>query len=156
MRQFIAKEGDQVGRFAVSGGICVGVYYVFLIGLTEVLHVWYMTSTVVAFAIFFVVQFTLHKFWTFKNMDRTYIKQQLMLYSLVSIANWLVNTGLLYILVEYARMWYLAAQIILTVIMSILAYFVFKQIFSHRQPNPQSVSEDNRKKGLFEQVFGID
>lgn len=130
----VKKESGQMVRFGVAGAVCVGTYYALLIGLTELFGVWYMASAIMAFAVYFVVQFSLHKFWTFNNRDRTYIKRQLVLYSFMALGNWVVNTALLYVLVEFLHMWYVLAQIILTIIVSILAYIGFRRIFHHRQP----------------------
>ncbi|MBL7045791.1 MAG: GtrA family protein [Parcubacteria group bacterium] len=127
----LRSESGQIGRFLVVGGICVSTYYGFFIGLTE-LGVWYIVSAAIAFSVYYVVHFSLQKFWAFKNKNKEYIKQQLLQYSVMAVLNWIINTGLLYILVEYWGMWYVTAQIMLTIIVSIIAYVGFRCIFRHR------------------------
>lgn len=135
MRTAIIKEGDRVGRFLVVGGLSVAVYYALLYGLTEFAGVWYITSAVVAFVGYYFVNFVSQKYWAFKNKDKAGLNRQLVLYTLMAMINWIINTGLLYVLVEYLHLHYLLAQVILTVLVSIIAYFGFRYIF---RPNSQS------------------
>jgi putative flippase GtrA len=129
MHSFLTKESGQIGRFLVIGGLCVFTYYAFLIGLTEIFGFWYMASAIIAFAVYFTVHFTLQKFWVFKNKSKKYVRKQLFQYSVMAVGNWIINTSLLFVLVEYLGLWYVLAQIILTVIVSVIAYFGFRYIF---------------------------
>ncbi|MEK7547184.1 MAG: GtrA family protein [Patescibacteria group bacterium] len=132
MRQLTAYESGRITRFLVVGGISVFTYYTLLYGLTEFAGVWYVVSAAIAFVVYYGVNFSLQKFWTFKNKDRKYVNQQLLQYSIMSLGNWILNTSLLYVLVEYLNLWYMLAQVILTVVVSIIAYFGFRWIFRHR------------------------
>ncbi len=42
----------------------------------------------------------------------------------------LANTGLLYLFVDILHIWYLYAQMIFTVVFSIISYFLTKRIFA--------------------------
>jgi putative flippase GtrA len=134
MRPALFKEGGQVARFLIGGGISVVVYYALLYGLTDLVGVWYVASAAFAFAVYFGVNFSFHKFWAFRNMDQKVLNRQLMWYTTAAGVNWVLNTTFLYLLVEYLALWYMLAQAILTIVSSIASYFVFRWIFRHRSP----------------------
>lgn len=129
MRIFRSKEGAQITRFSLVGALSVLVYYGMLCTLTELLHVWYITSAFVAFLGYYIVNFSLQKCWAFQNKSKQYIKRQLTQFTAMAVGNWILNTTLLYLLVEYAHWHYLLAQGMLTIVVSIIAYFVLRWIF---------------------------
>lgn len=51
-------------------------------------------------------------------------------YSVMYVAFFITNTASLYVLVDVIHLWYIYAQIILTAILSIISYFITKQIFA--------------------------
>ncbi|MEK7156052.1 MAG: GtrA family protein, partial [Patescibacteria group bacterium] len=122
----LSHEGRRITRFLIVGSISVFTYYAFLFGLTEYAGVWYITSAIVAFVAYYCVNFLSQKFWTFKNRDRKGLNQQLAKFTAMAIGNWILNTVLLYLMVEYLGMWYLFAQAILTIVVSTIAYVLFK------------------------------
>lgn len=131
MRIALLKEGGQVTRFSLVGALSVFTYYALLYGLTEFVGVWYIASAFVAFVGYYAVNFTLQKFWSFRNKSKKFIKRQLMQFTFMAIGNWTLNTTLLYVLVEYFHLWYMYAQAILTIVVSIIAYFCLRYIFRH-------------------------
>ena len=136
MRPALREEGGRAGRFFIVGGLSVVTYYSLLWGLTEFAGVWYIVSSVVAFVGYYFVNFLSQKYWTFKNNDRDALNRQLIQYTLMAVANWVINTSLLYVLVEYLHLYYLVAQVILTVLVSVIAYFGFKYIFRTKTQPP--------------------
>ncbi len=54
-------------KFCIVGGSGVGINLGILLFLTEVFHVWYFFSAVVAIFIVAVWNYIFHNFWTFKN-----------------------------------------------------------------------------------------
>ena len=116
-------------RFAVAGAFSVFVYYALLYTCTELVGLWYVTSASVAFLGYYLTSFSLQKFWVFQNRNMGYVRRQLIQFTIMAIGNWIINTSLLYLLVEYTHMWYMYAQAILTVIVSIIAYFAMRWIF---------------------------
>ena len=129
MATALSKEGGQVVRFSIVGAVSVFTYYALLYGLTEFADVWYILSALAAFIGYYAVNFLFQKFWAFRNKDRKYIKRQLVQFTIMAVGNWILNTSLLYVLVEYAHMWYMLAQGILTIVVSIIAYFALRYIF---------------------------
>lgn len=131
MRFSLFEEKVQISRFSIVGIFSVTTYYGLFYGLTEYAHLWYIASALVAFCGYYIVSFSLQKYWAFRNRSQERIRQQLIQFSMMAIGNWILNTSLLYVLVEYFHMWYLLAQGILTVIVSIIAHFVLRWIFRH-------------------------
>ena len=129
MQHALVEESRRVGRFLIVGSLSVVTYYALLYGLTEFVGVWYIASAVVAFVGYYFVNFLSQKYWTFKNKNLEALNRQLVQYTLMAIANWIINTVLLYVLVEYLHLYYLLAQAILTILVSVIAYFGFKYIF---------------------------
>lgn len=136
MRPALVEVGGRVSRFLIVGSLSVVTYYVLFYGLTEFAGVWYIASAVVAFIGYYFVNFLSQKYWTFKNKDRKALNRQLVLYTLMAAGNWVINTGLLYVFVEYLHLHYLLAQAILTVLVSVIAYFGFKYIFRPQSQSP--------------------
>jgi len=123
----------QVVRFCVAGAAGVIAYYTALYGLTEYLGVWYVTSAVIGFILNTGLNFTLQKLWTFQNKETQMVGRQLVLYVAMTVSFLIGNTASLYLMVQYLHMWYIGAQIILTVVISILSFFISGRIFKSSQ-----------------------
>jgi putative flippase GtrA len=132
LMQFAMKH-VQVFRFLVAGGIGFGINIVSLYVFTDVFHVYYIISTVLAFLIAFSVSFTLQKSWTFKDASRENMHVQLSMYLAMQLTNLGLNTGLMYVFVEYLHIWYIFSQVIITTILSIVVYTVNKKYIFNQQ-----------------------
>ena len=126
MTHGLLQESGQIVRFLVVGSLSVFTYYAFLWSLTEYAGVWYVASAIVAFLVYYCVNFVSQKYWTFRNLDTKALNSQLVKFTLMASANWIINTSLLYVMVEYLHMWYMFAQAILTIVVSAIAYLCFK------------------------------
>ena len=125
----------QAVRFCIAGAVGVIAYYATLYCLTEYLGVWYIASAVIGFTLNTGLNFTLQKFWTFQDKNTYLIRRQLMLYSLMTILFLILNTLCLYLMVQYLHMWYIGAQMILTVVISILSFIFSGKIFKNERSN---------------------
>lgn len=124
------KQFLEIARFGLGGVVGVSLFYITLYVLTEYIHVWYLASSIAAYAVNQLANFIMQKFWTFKNKNKA-IRKQLGLYFAIAGVYFLTNTGMMYICVEYFRMHYILSQMILTVLISIMSYFSTKKIFAH-------------------------
>ena len=122
---------SQVLRFISAGGLGVLLYYSILYVLTDVAGVWYIASATIAFIVNCASNFGLQKFWTFKNKGIKNVTRQASQYLTMSIVFFAINLVLLYGLVEYARLWYLTAQALLTILLTTTSYFVSRRIFAN-------------------------
>ena len=123
----------QVVRFCIAGAAGVIAYYTALYGLTEYLGVWYVTSAMVGFTLNTGLNFILQKFWTFQNKEKHMVGRQLVLYIAMTISFLVGNALFLYLMVEYLHMWYIGAQVILTVGISILSFIISGRIFKNER-----------------------
>jgi len=128
----------KVLRFIVAGAIGVIAYYATLYGLTEYLCVWYILSAVIGFVLNTGLNFVLQKFWTFQNKETHMVGRQLAQYVVMTIFFLICNTVFLYFLVEYIRMWYIGAQVILTILISCLSFIISGRIFTNKESCPTS------------------
>ena len=124
-----AHSVSRVIRFLIAGGLGVSLYYVVLYTFTEFLGIWYVASAIFASLLNYASNFILQKYWTFENKDGKNIHRQASKYAVMAAGLFTSNVTLLYALVEYAHLWYLAAQAIVTVILTIVSYLVTSRIF---------------------------
>src|SRR3989344_4762697 len=96
-------------KFLVSGGTATAINLVVLYTLTEWVGIWYLFSAVIAFVVAFFVSFCLQKFWTFIDHRIDVLTAQAGLYALIQLWDLIANTTGLYLLVEHANVWYVAA-----------------------------------------------
>ena len=123
----IFRHGEKL-RFLISGGLAfltsISILYVF----TDILHVWYIISSVLAFVFAFGVSFSLQKFWTFRNHNIEVLRTQMSFSFIVALINLAINTVLLYGMVEFGHLYYLVAQVIATGLIACETYFVYKHV----------------------------
>lgn len=123
----------QVVRFCVAGAAGVIAYYTALYGLTEYFGVWYVASAVIGFILNTGLNFTLQKLWTFQNKETKLVGRQIVLYFAMTVFFLVGNTASLYLMVRYLYTWYIGAQMILTVVISILSFIISGRIFKSSQ-----------------------
>lgn len=119
----------KVARYIISGGSGAVVNIGTLFVLTHFFSVWYLASSVIAFLASFVVSFTLQRMWTFDHRTAEGLARHTSLYFVVAVGNTFLNTALVFGLVEYAQVWYVAAQIIAGVCIALSSFFIYRKIF---------------------------
>jgi dolichol-phosphate mannosyltransferase len=117
-------------RFLSAGGLGVLLYYMVLYILTDLFGVWYVASAVIASLVNWTSNFVFQKYWTFQNKNKKSIHRQVIYYAAMAATIFVANLALLYVLVEYTHIWYLGAQVIVTVLLTVASYFVASRIFS--------------------------
>ncbi len=117
----------KVLRYIVSGGTAALVNLATLYTLTEWFSWWYLHSSIVAFAVALLVSFTLQKFWTFRDRAPGRTHRQFFLYVLVIITNLGLNTLILYTLVDFIQLPYLAGQVVAGGLLAIGSFFVYRR-----------------------------
>lgn len=118
------KTGLQIIKF-LSAGVLVVIFNLLLLYWgTDILHIWYLASSVVAYILAVTLNFTLQKLWVFENLKAGALNKQIIWYSLVSLGYLLANTGLMYLGVDIFRLQYLATQAVITFILAGLNYFI--------------------------------
>mgnify|MGYP001560508819 CR=1 FL=1 len=126
----LSPQLPQVMRFLSVGGLGVLLYYPILYILTDLVGVWYIISAVIASVLDYGSIFILQKVWTFKNKNTEGMYGQAFKYSIMLASFFTANLILLYVLVEYGHLWYLAAQVVIAIPLSVVSYLLSRRIFS--------------------------
>lgn len=117
----------RVARFLISGGTSAVTNLSILFVLTHWYGVWYLYSSIIAMSAATIVSFVLQKLWTFQNFSAA-VHKQFPLHVTLALVNIVVNTGILYTLVEYFHIWYLLAQLLSGGFLASVNYFVYKHV----------------------------
>lgn len=128
------KRFHPLVKYVVSGGssACVNLGMLYL--LTEYAQVHYLQSAVFAFIVAFFISFLLQKFWTFQDMRKDVIHRQMIWFLVLSLLNLLVNTLLIYSLVEYMHLWYLAAAVMSGALLAVSNFLIYKHVIFATEP----------------------
>lgn len=115
----------RIFRFLSTGAIGLSVN----LGIFHTLYVLgvpYLAGSISALLIAMIVGFVLQKHWTFEERSRERTRTQFMLYVTLSLCNLGVNTLIVYLLVEYANVYYLIAQAVGAGLVAFTSYAVYK------------------------------
>jgi len=127
----VSFQPVQILRFLGAGSVGLLLYFLILYFLTDVVGMWYMVSAAIASVVNYGSKFLLQKFWTFRNKNTETIHLQAGKYALLALLLFVANLALLHALVEYAHLWYLTAQAIATVPLTVVSYLVSRRIFAN-------------------------
>jgi len=94
----------------VSSLVDIGLLY----SLCEFWGVWYIAAAAISYCTGIVVSYCLNKYLTFHDLKKDYL-QQFTTFAVISASCFLVNVCIIWLLVEYASLNYLAAKVIATV-----------------------------------------
>ena len=122
-------ENYQLIRFLCAGAVGVSLSYITLYGLTEWFGVWYMLSAVLGFFVNLTSNFILQRNWTFKSRSKN-VGRQFVQYTILYGALFSTNLIVLYVFTEYVGLWYIAAQLIASVVCTIISFFSSRKILA--------------------------
>ena len=126
LAQLLQKYGQFVFAFTIN---LVALYF-----FTDIVGIYYLISTILAFLISFSVSFTLQKFWTFQDNSRDHLHIQLPLYLGMQLTNITLNAALMFVFVEYLHVWYLYSQAVISLGLAAVIFFLNKKyIFKKRE-----------------------
>jgi putative flippase GtrA len=86
-------------------------------------------ATSIAFLVAFFVSFSLQKFWTFRDKSRDRISKQLLGYLANGLVGLYLNGWLMKLLVEDYALWHLLAQILVSAVIALQNFLVYRIIF---------------------------
>lgn len=102
--------------FVLVGGFCLAANTLVLWTLTSGLGVHYLASTVIAFSAITPLGFLLNKVLTFRTR-REYARIEMPRYIGAMAASFAMNLALMYLLVSMLGMWYVAASLLVAVVL---------------------------------------
>lgn len=123
LSQLLTQHSKKV-RFAVSGCIValVGISVLFI--LTELLQVWYLFSSTIAFFVAIIINFVLQKTWAFQDRVKK-IRSQMVLFFMNALLNLGLNTLLMYYLVTVLGLNHIFSQMSVMVALAIMNYTLY-------------------------------
>ena len=95
--------------------------------LTEFFNVWYFYSAAISYSVGMVGNYSLNKYFNFKNKSNKII-QQFGLFVFIALIGLILNQLILYLLVEFASLWYISAKIISLFIVLIWSFYGHKKL----------------------------
>jgi len=121
------KQQDlkQFLKFCVVGTVGTAIDFSLLYLLVEFAHVWYLLAATISFIVAVINNYIFNKFWTFKDRDKDFLRQ-FGRFLVVSIIGLGLNVLILYVLVEFAGMWYILAKVLATGVVLIWNFFANK------------------------------
>jgi len=111
-------------RYVISGGTSAAVNLSLFFYLYEVVKVYYIFASIIAFSVAFLVSLVFQKYWTFRDHSTENLHIQSFLYLLNSLFGLGINTLVLYICVEYFGMWPLFGQIVAGLVTASCTFFI--------------------------------
>ena len=123
-------------RYLISGGTAAATNLTVFFFLVHFGHMYYLYASILAFVLSIAVSFTMQKFWTFRDKPLHDVHTQFTRYLVVIGANLLLNTTLVYSLVEYAGMWSLLAQALAIAVIAVTGYFGYRYFVFRDRPEP--------------------
>ena len=114
-------------KFIVAGGTSAlssfVLYYIFL----EIFHLWYLTSSIIAFILSIFIGFILQKYLTFRDSTNSNIKKQLLIFFLISFGNLFINIVLMLFFVEVLSIDKLFAKVLSLGILACWNFFIYQK-----------------------------
>lgn len=123
-------------RFIISGSTVAVIGILILFILVDLLKIWYLLSSTIAFFVTLVVNFILQKFWTFED-NAGKMHMQMSLFFLNALMNLVLNTVLMYGMVDMLRVHHLLAQGVVMGVLAVVNYTVYR-VYIFRIPVEQS------------------
>ncbi|MCF7820458.1 MAG: GtrA family protein [Candidatus Pacebacteria bacterium] len=112
-------------KYITAGASATLVHVLVVFLLFDVFNWTIFISTSLAFVLAFSVSFSLQKFWTFRNLKKKYLTQ-LLAYFVLNLFNFFINGFLMVVFVEYWGIFYLLSQIIVSLIIAVNSFLVYK------------------------------
>lgn len=114
-------------KYVISGGVAAFANITSLYVMTEYGHIYYLLSATISFLIGFIVSFALQKLWTFQDTGRVNMHWQAFLYFMTSLFGLGLNTFLIYILVEFVHVWYVAAAVLSGLVIAVINFSIYRK-----------------------------
>ena len=114
-------------RYCVSGGTAFIVDFSIFLLATRVFGVYYIYGNIIAFVIAAGVNYSINRMWTFKSASER-IVGQFISFCIIGSVGLIMNTGILYLIVEYAQAYDVVAKITANAIVLIWNYSMNKHV----------------------------
>lgn len=134
------------GRSAAAGGISALVNLGGLYLLTEYAGWHYLSSSAGAFLAALCVNYLLQRFWVFAGREQSSLTGQFVRYALLVATNFVLNLGGLYFLTEYAGLWYMGSQFLVTLVLTVANFAISDRLIFADRANSEAVVNSAEKR----------
>ncbi|MEI7620332.1 MAG: GtrA family protein [Candidatus Falkowbacteria bacterium] len=115
-------------KFFMAGPVVGAVDLLVLFVMHGLLNISVIWSTSLAYIISFWASFYLQKFFTFCNHNKKHVYRQMALYLLFAFINFNINGYLMHVMVNNYNVWYILAQVIVSLSIGLESFLVYKFI----------------------------
>ena len=119
-------------RFGIVGGSAFLIDYGIMIALTELLGINYLISNGISFTVSVIYNYILSINWVFDVSRERSGKKEFVCFMVLSIIGLVINQILMWVFVDAARIYYMAAKILVTAIVMVYN-FVTRKIFLEKK-----------------------
>jgi putative flippase GtrA len=116
-------------RYGISGASATFTHLFLLYLFTDILRIYYLISTSMAFVCAFFVSFMMQKYWTFRNKDNTRVKKQMGLFFFIAITNLCLNALGMKTMVDFIGLNHLISQVMVSLGIAAWSFFAYSYIF---------------------------
>ena len=124
----------QIIRFGLIGGIAFLIDYGLLNFCTEVLHIYYLTSSIISFTVSVIFNYIASVKWVFSVDNGKSSGQNLTFFITFSIFGLLINQLIMWVGTDLGHIDYRITKLIATFIVMIFNYITRKIYFERKQP----------------------
>jgi len=132
------SKASQLIKFGISGAIAALITISLLYFFTDILKIWYLLSSVIAYATAITINFFMQKFWAFGGDHQKKISRQFVLFFSINLINLFLNTDGLYLLVDKIKLFYITAQILMAVILALISFTFYKFLIFKKQETAEN------------------
>jgi len=127
-------------KFFFAGTSAALINLLFLIFFHGLLKWGLVLSTSLAFIVSFFLSFTLQKFWAFRNYHYDKVPIQLVLYIINAVIGLSVNGFLMHLLVNKWGVWYLLAQVAVSLSIGLYNFLIYTFIIFRKKIENENCS----------------
>jgi len=127
------KKVVKIVRFIISGLSAAIAHFSILITLHEKIGLSVVSASTVAFLIAIAISFLLQKLWVFKHTGWKNIRQEIIFYILIGVGNLFFNALLMFLGHSILGIRYLPTQVVVSSIVAIESYLLYKILFKNHQ-----------------------
>lgn len=115
-------------RYCFAGVTAAAVHLSLLFALVHFAGMWYLAAASIATIFAVVSSFLLQKFWTFQHRDSRRIHVQFFAFAFIALGIVGANALFMYILVEWAGIWYMFAQVISAAVLATINFALYGRL----------------------------
>lgn len=114
-------------KYVLAGTTAAAVNLGLLALFKEAFGMYYLLASTLSFLAAFFVSFFLQKFWTFGHTSLEDVRRQLGKYFGIAVGNLGLNALLMFVLVDFVRLWYLFSQVLSSGSIAVMSFLLYRR-----------------------------